>query len=199
VAGVEGPVQVTDKDPCRWWIHDAAGPTNRATDPPSNPHLVLGELRTTAPALVRSGHGRTGIRRPARSGLADHRPGYPESPVTATKGQRMATDSSNRDRPRAGAVEQIPDEVWDQFVQELRGRIRDRQASEEARAEFVEMLMDKVRDDPFPSRAQLDLLEQSLPPEMVADYARLLMEKAGSEPFPSNEVLSRIQRMTQPG
>jgi hypothetical protein len=111
----------------------------------------------------------------------------------------MATDPADRERPQAGPVEQIPDDVWDQFVQALRDRLRDRQASEETRAEFVRMLMDKVRDDPFPSRAQLDLLEQSLPPEMVADYARVLMDKAGSEPFPSNEVLSRIQRMTQPG
>ena len=68
--------------------------------------------------------------------------------------------------------------------------------SGDTRAEFIRMLLDKVREDPFPSREQLDLIERSLPPEMVADYARTLMEKASTEPFPSNEVLQRIQRMT---
>lgn len=67
----------------------------------------------------------------------------------------------------------------------------------ETRAEFIRMLLDKVREDPFPSREQLDLIERSLPPDMVADYARVLMEKVSQEPFPSNEILRRIQAMTQ--
>jgi hypothetical protein len=110
----------------------------------------------------------------------------------------MTSGAADRDGRPADAVEEIPDEVWEQFVHALRDRYREQQASEETRAEFIRMLMDKVRDDPFPSRAQLDLIEQSLPPEMVADYARLLMEKASQEPYPSQEVLGRIQRMTQP-
>jgi hypothetical protein len=39
------------------------------------------------------------------------------------------------------------------------------------------MLLENVREDPYPTRDQLDLIERSLPPEMVADYARVLMEK----------------------
>jgi hypothetical protein len=96
---------------------------------------------------------------------------------------------------RVDTVDQIPDEAWDQFVQLLREKVREVQASEETRAEFVQMLMDKVRDDPFPRREQLDLIEASLPPEMVADYARVLIDKAAQDPFPSNEILRRIQGM----
>jgi hypothetical protein len=96
------------------------------------------------------------------------------------------------------ALERIPDEAWDQLVQMLRDRVREAQASEETRAEFVRMLLENVREDPYPTRDQLDLIEQSLPPEMVADYARVLMEKAGAQPFPSNKILQRIQRMTEP-
>ncbi len=116
----------------------------------------------------------------------------------------MASDATDRDGRdgddlRRALVEQIPDEAWDEFVRVLRGKLQEKQVSEETRAEFVQMLLDKVRSDPFPSREQLDLIEQSLPPEMVGEYARTLMEKAEQEPFPSNEILRRIRAMTQPG
>jgi len=117
----------------------------------------------------------------------------------------MASDTTDRKSAhdvvegRADAVEQIPDEVWDQFIQMLREKIREVQASEETRAEFVNVLLEKVRADPYPSREQLDLIESSLPPEMVSDYARLLIEKASQEPFPDKETLERIRRMTEPG
>ena len=114
----------------------------------------------------------------------------------------MRSERSDQDARRSAveerddALEQIPDEAWDQLVQMLRDRVREAQASEETRGEFVQMLLEKVRADPYPTRNQLDLIEQSLPPEMVAEYARVLMEKASAEPFPSNEILQRIQRMT---
>lgn len=113
----------------------------------------------------------------------------------------MASDAVDRPAGQGmaeGDVEQLPDEAWAQLIQMLRDKVREVQASEEARAEFVQMLLEKVRADPYPSREQLDLIEESLPPEMVSDYARVLMEKAGSEPFPGKEVLERIQRMTEP-
>jgi hypothetical protein len=116
----------------------------------------------------------------------------------------MTSDAADRNAGqgtvagRADDIEQVSDEVWAQFVQMLRDKVREVQASEETRAEFIQMLLEKVRGDPYPSRDQLDLIEASLPPEMVADYARVLIEKAGQEPFPSEEILQRIQRMTEP-
>src|SRR5262245_45539306 len=109
----------------------------------------------------------------------------------------MASGAADRDArrgvvdERVDALEQIPDEVWGQFVQVLREQVRDVQAAEETRAAFIQMLLEKVREDPYPSRQQLDLIEESLPPEMVADYARTLIDKATQEPFPSDEILRR--------
>ena len=115
----------------------------------------------------------------------------------------MASGTADRDGRRGAAdkqqvdaVEQIPDEVWNAFIEELRQKVREIQASEEARREFVETLLEKVRTDPYPSRQQLDLIEQSLPPEMMADYTRVLIEKVNQEPYPSDDILRRIQGLT---
>ncbi|MHA6793884.1 hypothetical protein ACVGVM_10310 [Pseudonocardia bannensis] len=97
---------------------------------------------------------------------------------------------------RANGPEQISDEARAQFVQLLVDKVREAQASDELRTQFVQFLLDKVRGDPFPSREQLDLIEESLPPDMFSDYAQVLMEKAGQEGFPSNEILRRIQRIS---
>jgi hypothetical protein len=63
-------------------------------------------------------------------------------------------------------------------------------------ASFVRFLLDKVRQDPYPSREQLDLIEESIPPEMVPDYVQVLIDKAAESEFPSNDMLRRIQRMS---
>ena len=80
---------------------------------------------------------------------------------------------------------QVSGEAWDQFIQMLRDKVREVQASEQTRAEFVQMLLEKVRMDPYPSREQLDLIEKSVPPEMVADYARVLMERQARSRTPA--------------
>lgn len=69
-------------------------------------------------------------------------------------------------------------------------------SSDETRAAFIQLLLDKVREDPFPSGEQLDLIEGSIPPELVPAYVQVLVEKAGEDPFPSNDMLRRIQRMS---
>jgi hypothetical protein len=68
--------------------------------------------------------------------------------------------------------------------------------ADETRPVFVRLLLDKIREDPFPSREQLDLVEESIPPDMVPEYVQVLVDKAAADPFPSNEMLHRIQRMS---
>ncbi len=116
----------------------------------------------------------------------------------------MTSDAADR-KAAQGVVEShadntkpVSDEAWNQFVQMLREKVREVQASEETRAEFIQMLLQKVRVEPYPSREQLDMIEKSLPPEMVSDYARVLIEKASQEPYPSEQILERIRRMTEP-
>jgi hypothetical protein len=66
---------------------------------------------------------------------------------------------------------------------------------DEARAWFVELLLDKVRQDPYPSATHLALIEESIPREMVSDYVAVLMEKAAQDTVPSIPMLRRIQRV----
>ncbi|MFC5948107.1 hypothetical protein ACFQH9_07445 [Pseudonocardia lutea] len=64
---------------------------------------------------------------------------------------------------------------------------------------FIRLLFDTVRQDPFPSGTQLDLIEESIPAGMVPEYVELLIEKSREGCFPSTDVLRRIQRMSAGG
>jgi hypothetical protein len=66
---------------------------------------------------------------------------------------------------------------------------------DEAQARVVQMLMDKVRQDPYPSATQMSIIEELLTPELAADYVELLVEKAAKDNFPSIPMLRRISRV----
>jgi tagatose-1,6-bisphosphate aldolase non-catalytic subunit AgaZ/GatZ len=66
---------------------------------------------------------------------------------------------------------------------------------DEARGWFIQMLLEKVREDPYPSTTQLALIEQSIPREMISDYLEVLMEKVAQDTVPSIPMLQRIQRV----
>ena len=68
---------------------------------------------------------------------------------------------------------------------------------DEARSWFVQVLLEKVRDDPYPSSTQLALIEESLPREMVSDYLQVLMDKVAQDTVPSIPMLQRIQRVAE--
>jgi hypothetical protein len=68
---------------------------------------------------------------------------------------------------------------------------------DQAQGWFVELLMDKVRRDRFPSVTHLDLIEGSLPDEMVESYLEVLMDKVAQDPVPSVTMLRRIQRVAE--
>jgi hypothetical protein len=65
----------------------------------------------------------------------------------------------------------------------------------EARDQYVERLMERVREDEYPSIDQLDRLEALLPPERVGDYVAILLEKVERSRFPSIPMLDRIERL----
>ena len=60
---------------------------------------------------------------------------------------------------------------------------------------YVVGLMKRVRDDAYPSSAQMDLIESLLPVEGIEMYLEILMEKIEAEQFPSIEMLKRVQRL----
>jgi hypothetical protein len=66
---------------------------------------------------------------------------------------------------------------------------------EDAQGWFVQLLMDRVREDPYPSALQLDMIEDTIPDEMVGDYLEILMEKCAGDRWPSVTMLRRIQRV----
>lgn len=59
------------------------------------------------------------------------------------------------------------------------------------------LLLQKVRQDKYPSATQMALLEQILPPALVRDYVNVLLEKVMNDNTPSIPMLQRIQRVAQ--
>lgn len=66
---------------------------------------------------------------------------------------------------------------------------------DEAQGWLVEMLLDKVRSDPYPSATQLEIIEEVIPDEMLPDYLEVLIEKVAEDNWPSIPMLRRISRV----
>jgi hypothetical protein len=56
-------------------------------------------------------------------------------------------------------------------------------------------LLEKIRADKHPSTTQMNMLEQTLPPELIREYLNVLLEKVITDKTPSIPMLSRIQRI----
>ena len=70
-------------------------------------------------------------------------------------------------------------------------------AEQNLRERYVQILLDRIRDEPYPSLAQMDLLEAAVSsPQQLAEYLEALMEKVESTRFPSLTLMRRIQRIT---
>jgi hypothetical protein len=66
---------------------------------------------------------------------------------------------------------------------------------DEANGWLVEMLLDKIRDDPYPSATQMSIIEQVIPRPLIPDYLDVLIDKAAHDDFPSIPMLRRISRV----
>jgi hypothetical protein len=70
-------------------------------------------------------------------------------------------------------------------------------AEQNLRERFVQVLLDRIRAEPYPSVAQMDLLEATVTsPDQLAEYLEALMEKVEGTRFPSLTMMRRIQRIT---
>ena len=67
----------------------------------------------------------------------------------------------------------------------------------EAQAQIVQVLLDKIRSDRYPSATQMSMVEEILPRHMVSDYLEILMEKASQDTMPSIPMLRRMQRVAE--
>jgi hypothetical protein len=61
---------------------------------------------------------------------------------------------------------------------------------------YLEMLMERVRQDRYPSHQLLDRIEAALfTSDQVVAYCELLLEKIDEAWYPSGQLLNRMQRM----
>jgi hypothetical protein len=65
----------------------------------------------------------------------------------------------------------------------------------ENRAAFARILMAMIERDRHPSPAQMEILENVIPAELVPDYLDILLEKVIDDRFPSVSMLRRIMRV----
>jgi hypothetical protein len=63
----------------------------------------------------------------------------------------------------------------------------------ELHAQIFEVLLEKVREDPFPSVTMLNMLESMLQEDDVEAYTAVLMDKIREVDFPSIDQLRRLQ------
>lgn len=63
---------------------------------------------------------------------------------------------------------------------------------EDARAALVQTLLEKVRDDTYPSATMLDLIEDLITPEETPAYIQFLQGKLRDDQYPSIPLLKRL-------
>jgi hypothetical protein len=68
---------------------------------------------------------------------------------------------------------------------------------DEIREWLVELLLDKVREDRYPSCTHLDLIERWIPRRMIPEYLEVLKEKVEQDCYPSIPMLRRIRHVAQ--
>ena len=82
-------------------------------------------------------------------------------------------------------------------VEVLTGEIvPDEQPSPQAEPDAARAMLDRLRDDTYPSITQMDLIEEMLPPELVPEYLAILTEKVQNARYPSTDLLDRLQRLS---
>ena len=69
-------------------------------------------------------------------------------------------------------------------------------ADSQLRDRYLLTLMERVREDPYPSSAHMDLIESLMPVDDMDTYLEILMEKIEGERYPSIAMLERIQRLS---
>ena len=66
---------------------------------------------------------------------------------------------------------------------------------DDARAELVRSLMEKVIEDRYPSTTMMDTIEELLTPEEVPTYIVALQDKLRDETYPSIPMINRLRNL----
>jgi hypothetical protein len=63
------------------------------------------------------------------------------------------------------------------------------------REQVLDLLLEKVAEDRYPSPAMLDDIEQLLTPWRREDYADVLLDKIRQDRYPSRSLIARVLRL----
>jgi hypothetical protein len=66
----------------------------------------------------------------------------------------------------------------------------------DTRARLLDLLLEKVAADTYPSNTMMDLVEELLEPDDVPAYAAVLMQKISEENYPSVSMMRRLADLT---
>lgn len=66
----------------------------------------------------------------------------------------------------------------------------------QAHDRYMQLLLDKIRQDRYPSLELMDRVEILLDREHVDDYVEILFEKIENDHYPSKQLLDRVARWT---
>ena len=64
------------------------------------------------------------------------------------------------------------------------------------REEVLDVLLEKIRNDRYPSTTMMDDVEQILTPWRREDYADVLLEKVRENRYPSRSMIQRLLRLS---
>jgi hypothetical protein len=64
------------------------------------------------------------------------------------------------------------------------------------REEVLDVLLEKIRNDRYPSATMMDDVERILTPWRRQDYADVLLEKVRGDRYPSRSMIQRLLRLS---
>jgi hypothetical protein len=77
-----------------------------------------------------------------------------------------------------------------------RGVLEQLQNTLSIRDAVLDLLLDKVENDRYPSSTMLDDIERILTPWRRDDYAEVLLAKVRKDRFPSHDMIERLLRLS---
>ncbi|HEX5780870.1 MAG TPA: hypothetical protein VFX80_03055 [Solirubrobacteraceae bacterium] len=60
---------------------------------------------------------------------------------------------------------------------------------------FAEVLLERIRNDQYPSTTHMSMLEATASDRVLAEYILHLMERIEAEQHPSTSMMQRVQRL----
>lgn len=72
------------------------------------------------------------------------------------------------------------------------------QRAEDARAQLVRTLLEKINEDTYPSTTMLDFVEELLHEEEVPDYVAFLQQRIADDKYPSIPLIDRLVQLAKP-